>query len=151
MGERDLLPASIRSGANFNLYPQFSRIEDQIASLKYFCTASTKSLLMQCLLHKYKSSIVDVRLNTKYASDKLSFSSYSQVSAFLQTAIFLIFHSKKPLHCSQHWLKQYTAKQKMISKNLLLIQSKELAETSKISTSWNFKFSWMVILNIFRS
>ena len=43
MDERDLLPASIRSGANFNVYPQFSRIEeDRVASLKDFRTASTK-------------------------------------------------------------------------------------------------------------
>ena len=55
MDERDPLPASIRSGANFNVYPQFSRIEDRLASLKHLYTASTKRLLTQCLLHKYKS------------------------------------------------------------------------------------------------
>ena len=55
MDERDLLPASIRSGANFNAYPEVSRIEDHVASLKDFCTAPTKRLLRQCLLHKYKS------------------------------------------------------------------------------------------------
>ena len=48
MDERDLLPASIRSGANFNVYPQYSRIEDRVAWLKEFCTASTKRLLTQC-------------------------------------------------------------------------------------------------------
>ena len=42
MDERDLLPASIRSGANFNVCPQFSWIEDCVASLKDFCTASKK-------------------------------------------------------------------------------------------------------------
>ena len=52
---RDLLPVSIRSGANFNIYPQYSPIEDRVASLKDFCTASTKRLLTQCLLNKYKS------------------------------------------------------------------------------------------------
>ena len=51
----DLLPASTLSGANFNVYPQFSRIEDRVASLKDFCTVSTKRLLSECLLHKYKS------------------------------------------------------------------------------------------------
>ena len=30
-----------------------------------------------------------------------------------------IFCSKKPLHCSQCWLKQYTAKRKMISENII--------------------------------
>ena len=55
MDESDLLPASIRSGANFNVYPQFSRTEERVVSLKDFCTASTKRLLTQCLLHKYKS------------------------------------------------------------------------------------------------
>ena len=55
MDERDLLPASIRSAANFNVYPQFSRIEDRVASLKDFYTESTKRLLTQRLLHKYKS------------------------------------------------------------------------------------------------
>ena len=38
MDERDFLPASIRSGANFDVYPQFSRIEDRVASPKDFCT-----------------------------------------------------------------------------------------------------------------
>ena len=52
MNERDL-PASIRSGASFNVYAQFSWIEDRIALLKDFCTTSTKRLLTQCLLHKY--------------------------------------------------------------------------------------------------
>ena len=55
MDERDLLPAPIRSGANFNVYWMYSRIEDRVVSLKDFCTASTKRLLTQCLLHKYKS------------------------------------------------------------------------------------------------
>ena len=55
MDERDILPASIQSDANFNVYPQFSRIEDRVASLKDLFTASTKRLLTQCLLHKYKS------------------------------------------------------------------------------------------------
>ena len=59
MVERDLLPASIRSGANFNVYPQFCLIEDRVASLKDFCTASIKRLLTQCLLHKYKSKALD--------------------------------------------------------------------------------------------
>ena len=61
MEERDILPASIRSDANFNLYPQFSRIEDLAASLKDFYTASTKRLLTQCLLHKYKSKATDTQ------------------------------------------------------------------------------------------
>ena len=59
MDERDLLPASIRSGANFNEYPQFSRIEDHLASLKDFCTASAKRLLRQQLLYTYKSKAYD--------------------------------------------------------------------------------------------
>ena len=59
INKRDLLPASIRSGANFNVYPQYSQIEDHVVSLKDFCTASTKRLLTQCLLHKYKSKALD--------------------------------------------------------------------------------------------
>ena len=55
MDKRDLLPASIQSGANFNVYPQLYRIEDRVASPKDVCTASTKRLLTQRLLHKYKS------------------------------------------------------------------------------------------------
>ena len=51
MDERDLLPASILSVANFNVYPQYYRIED-VTLLKDFCAASTKRLLMQWLLHK---------------------------------------------------------------------------------------------------
>ena len=55
MEEGDPLPTSIQSGENFNVYPQFSWIEDRVASLKDYCTVSTKRLLTQCLLHKYKS------------------------------------------------------------------------------------------------
>ena len=54
MDERDPLPAFIRYGANFNVDPYFSRREDLVASLKDFCAASTKTLLTQCLLQKYK-------------------------------------------------------------------------------------------------
>ena len=54
MDEMDPLPAFIRYGANFNVDPYFSRREDLVASLKDFCAASTKTLLTQCLLHKYK-------------------------------------------------------------------------------------------------
>ena len=32
--ERDLLPASNQSGADFNVYPQYSRIKDRVAWLK---------------------------------------------------------------------------------------------------------------------
>ena len=61
MEERDLLSTSIRSGANFNViqgfdvYPQYYWIEDRVASVKHFCTASTKRLLARCLFHKYQS------------------------------------------------------------------------------------------------
>ena len=55
MDKRDLLAASIRSGANVNVYPQFSWIEHRVALLKYFCTASIKRLLTQWLLYKYKT------------------------------------------------------------------------------------------------
>ena len=61
MDKRNFLSASKRSGANFNVYQgfdvylQYSRREDRVASLKDFCTDSTKTLLTQCLLHKYKS------------------------------------------------------------------------------------------------
>ena len=54
MDKKDL-PASILSGANVNVYPQYSRLEECVALLKDFCTASTKRLLTQCLSHKYKS------------------------------------------------------------------------------------------------
>ena len=55
MDERDLLPASIRCAENINVYPQYSRIEDRVALVKDLCTVSTKRLLTQYLLHKYKS------------------------------------------------------------------------------------------------
>ena len=45
--ERDLLPASIRSAANFKVYPQFSEVEDRVALQRDFCTASKKRLLRQ--------------------------------------------------------------------------------------------------------
>ena len=45
--ERDLLPASIRSAANFKVYPQFSEVEDRVALQRDFCTASPKRLLRQ--------------------------------------------------------------------------------------------------------
>ena len=72
MDERDLLPASIRSCANFNVYLQYSRIEDRVASLKDFCIASTKRLLTQCLLHKYKSKAYDtLNLHAKRTTKQL--------------------------------------------------------------------------------
>ena len=42
MDERYILPTSIQSGANFNVYPQYSQIQDRVAMLKDFCTTSTK-------------------------------------------------------------------------------------------------------------
>ena len=54
MHERDLLSASKQSGANFNAYLQYWWIAQHVALLKVFCTASTKRLLMQCLLQKYE-------------------------------------------------------------------------------------------------
>ena len=72
MDERYLLPASIRYDANFNVYPHFSRIEDRIASLKDFYTASTERLLTQCLLHKYKSKTEDAKnLHAKLTTTQL--------------------------------------------------------------------------------
>ena len=68
---------------------------------------------------------MDVWLSFKYASDKLSFGSYSKVNAFFQIASTLsIFGSKKPLHCSQCLLKQYTTKGKMISENVIFRSAK---------------------------
>ena len=54
MYERDLLPASNQSAPNFIVYPQYSRMEDRVASLKDFCTASTKRLLTQYIVPKQK-------------------------------------------------------------------------------------------------
>ena len=54
MKASDLLPASKRSGANVNAYPQYSRKAERVTSLEVFCTASTKRILAQCLLHKYE-------------------------------------------------------------------------------------------------
>ena len=45
MDERDLLPAFTRSGANFNISPQYFRIDDRVTSLKDFWTTSTNRLL----------------------------------------------------------------------------------------------------------
>ena len=45
MDERDLLPAFIRSGANFSVYPQFSRIENRDASLKDFLYNVCKEII----------------------------------------------------------------------------------------------------------
>ena len=48
---------------------------------------SHTQLLTVNYFHK-KSSIIDIRQSSKYASDKLSLSSYSKVNVFLQIAIF---------------------------------------------------------------
>ena len=55
MDQRDLLPVSIGSGANFNVYRQSSPIEYRVAPLKDSCTESAKRLLTQWLLRTYKS------------------------------------------------------------------------------------------------
>ena len=47
--------------------------------------------LFNCLLFSENTSIIDFLLRTKYASDKLSFSSYAKFNAFFQIAIFLFF------------------------------------------------------------
>ena len=61
-----------------------------------------------------------------------------QSDCFPSNRYLSVFRSKKPLHLSQCGLKQYTAKQKMISKKKLSpIQSKELAEIS-IFRSFHF-------------
>ena len=59
MDEMYFMPASIWSGANFNVYPQFSPIKGRVASLKDFFTASTKRLLRQSYYTNIK-----VRLRT---------------------------------------------------------------------------------------
>ena len=51
MDEKDFLPAFKRFGTNFN-EPQYSWIEDRVASLKDFYTASTKRLLNAMLVTK---------------------------------------------------------------------------------------------------
>ena len=72
MDKRDLVPASIGSGADFNVYPQYSQIESRVALLKDFCTASTKRLLTQCLLHKYKNKPqVTLNLHAKITTTQL--------------------------------------------------------------------------------
>ena len=43
MDERDPLAASNRPGANFKAYPQYSWIEDRVASMKDFFPVSTKN------------------------------------------------------------------------------------------------------------
>ena len=65
MEEKDLLPASIRSGANVNVYPEFSQIEDRVASLKDFCTVSTNRLLTQCLLKNMKVRLQGHKIYTQ--------------------------------------------------------------------------------------
>ena len=55
MDQRNLLPVSIGSGANFNVYRQSSPIEYRVAPLKDSCTESAKRLLTQWLLRTYKS------------------------------------------------------------------------------------------------
>ena len=68
---------------------------------------SHRQLLTVNYFHK-KSSIIDVRLSSKYASVKLSFSSYSKVNPFLQIAMFRFFAQRnsytahnlgKTIHC----------------------------------------------------
>ena len=74
--DRDALAAYIQSTASFNVYPQFSRIEDCVASLKYFWTTSTKILLTQyfpvdtslAIFHRFdveipRGKIVEISLN----------------------------------------------------------------------------------------
>ena len=50
MDERDLLPVFLRYGASFNVYPQYTRIEDSVVLLG--------------LLHRVYIEIIDVVLIT---------------------------------------------------------------------------------------
>ena len=61
-----------------------------------------------------KSSIIDIRLSSEYASGKLSFNSYSKVRAFLRIALFRFFSQKNP-----YTAKTIQCKRKMISKNII--------------------------------
>ena len=69
MDERYLLPASIRSGANFNVYPQFSRIlfSDHVAWLwdfaqrlqrDYWCSAYYTNIKVKLRTHKIYTQIL---------------------------------------------------------------------------------------------
>ena len=75
------------------------------------------------------------------SSDKSSFSSYSQINAFLQIANFRFFAQRNP--DTAHNIVQNNALQnrKLYRKILSLIQSKELAEISTVSSSSSFQFS----------
>ena len=67
MSEKNLLPASIRSGANFNAYPQYSRIEDLLPRWKtsaqwlqgdYWCNAYYTNIKIRLRTHKiYKQNL----------------------------------------------------------------------------------------------
>ena len=41
-------------------------------------------------------TVIDIQLRSKYASNKLSFSSYSKINAFLRIAIFWLFSQRNP-------------------------------------------------------
>ena len=87
MYESDLLPALKRSGANFDAYPQYSRIAERFASLKVFCTGSTKRILTQCLLHKYE---VDDQKYTLITLRKYKSSCNFQSVRFLKPKIWAL-------------------------------------------------------------
>ena len=55
-------------------------------------------------------------MRSKYASDKLSFSPYSKVNAFLHIAIFLFFAQRNPYIMLIHTIHR---KRKMISENII--------------------------------
>ena len=80
-------------------------------------------------------------MSSKYASDKLSFSSYSKVNAFLQIATFQFFAERNPYIA--HWLNQYTATRKMISENII---TDTVKRTCRNFNSFNFQ-QFIVFMN----
>ena len=52
--KRGFLSSPTQSSVKFNVYSQYSRVENRINLLKDFCTTSTRRLVKQCLLLKYE-------------------------------------------------------------------------------------------------
>ena len=85
-------------------------------------------------------------MSSKYVSDKLSFSSYSKVSAFHQIAIFWFFAQRNP-YTAHNVGKTYTSKRKIgISEDII---TDTVKRTSSTFNSFNFhQFSILMNGNV---
>ena len=110
-----------------------------------------------------KNSILYIKLSSKYASDKLSFTSYSKVNAFLRITIFRLFSQRNPytvktLHCISgndiikyyHWYSQKSFQR--ITERLRIAKSRKIKSVPTVFNfhEWQYNTEFLQVLVVHR-